>query len=163
MPEPLLLYSANTWLAWKVAKDYYGDAHYVWCSRYFDSGSLPAVSGAVPPTSCAGDIYRSLWDEVRAGDRHSAKIAANKVGILKGATTKRVSNLINGQQEQDIIDIVGSAECRDFRPLLFVAPYAKVKNLVSIVPPNLRAHPAWEEYIIAALPGKHFDIIEFMR
>ncbi len=41
MSAPLILYSTNTWLAYKIAERFYGDMHYVWCAPFFDSESLP--------------------------------------------------------------------------------------------------------------------------
>lgn len=159
----LLLYSTNTWLAYKVAQMYYNDEHYVWCAPYFDAKSLPVHDAANPPTSDPCEIYHSLAAEVRAGDRHSVKIRENKVGILKGATFKRNAGVINEQQEKDIAAIVERAETRDFKPLLYIIPFEIVAKLVREVPVAERAHPLSVEYVIEQLPRSKFDIITLER
>ena len=57
------------------------------------------------------------------GDRHSAKIAQNKIGIIRGASFKRGAGKIAEAQEKEISAIVDTAETADFRPLLYVIPY----------------------------------------
>ena len=123
MPDPLILYSTNTWLAYRIAQQYYGGTHYVWCTPYFDSRSLSGYDVYVPPTSSPSEIYHALHEEVRRGDQHSAKIKENKIGILKGATYKRESRVITEEDERDIAAIVDLAETRDFRPLLYIIPF----------------------------------------
>lgn len=163
MPDPILLYSTNTWLSYKIAGKYYRDVHYVWCTFPFDSKSLPAVDVVTPPTSNPYEIYHSLLGEVRQGDEHSSKIEANKVGILKGATYKKKAGIINDQQEKDIASIVDRAKFRDFRPVLYVIPFHLVANILTEVPISQRAAPLSVEYIIEQLPREFFDMIEIER
>jgi hypothetical protein len=163
MTDPLILYSTNTWLSYIIAERFYRSEHYVWCTPYFDSKSLPILDSTTPPTSTPCEIYHSLSAEVCAGDRHSAKIKENKVGILKGATFKRKAGVINEQQEKDIAAIVEAAEQRDFKPLLYIIPFRPVAKLVMEVPVSERAHPLSVEYVIERLPRARFDIIELER
>lgn len=121
------------------------------------------VDATTPPTSNPGEIYRNLLAEVLNGDRHSAKIQENKVGILKGATFKKQAGIITEQQEKDIAAIVDIAETRDFRPLLYIIPFYLVKDLIKDIPVSERAHPLSIEYVIEQLPRQYFDIIEFDR
>ncbi len=37
MGEKLILYSTNTWIAYKIAQKYYKDEHYIWCTPIFDA------------------------------------------------------------------------------------------------------------------------------
>jgi hypothetical protein len=111
--EHRFLYSINTWLAYSINERYYDQKHYVWCTPYFASGSLPP-DVTNPPTSTPCEIYHSLEAEVRAGDRHSAKISQNKIGIAKGATVKRSGGQITKAKEQEIMDILSASEIRDF-------------------------------------------------
>lgn len=157
------MYSANTWLAYKVAKRFYNDEHYVWCAPYFDVRALPMYDAALPPTSSPSEIYHNLAAEVLAGDQHSTKIKENKVGILKGATFKRKAGVINEQEEKDIAAIVEKAETRDFKPLMYVIPFKIVAKLVREVPVDERAHPLSVEYVIERLPRSKFDIINLER
>jgi len=60
-----------------------------------------------------------------------------------------------------IAKVVNLADISDFRPLLLIIPYAAVASLVSVVPPEDRAHPLSTEFIIADLPREVFDVIEF--
>ena len=84
----------------------------------------------MPPTAIPRDIYESLDREVEVGDRHSAWIEKNKVGILRGASAKKLANVISHGQEIEIASIVESSQVSDFRPLLYVMPFAQLKSLV---------------------------------
>ena len=121
-------------------------------------GAPPDVTN--PPTSTPCEIYHNLEAEVRAGDRHSAKISQNKIGIAKGATVKRSAGQITKEKEQEIMDILGASEIRDFRPLLYIIDYSLALPLLSDVPIKERAHPLSVEYIIESLPRTYFDMIE---
>ena len=160
MITPVVLYSTNTWLAYIISQEYYNGVHYVWCTPYFDPRSQTSLDVAVPPTSSPYEIYHSLHEEVVRGDRHSAKIRDNKAGILRGATAKREAGVITEQQESEIVSIVEQAQLTDYKPLLYVIPYAPVAGLIREVPISKRAHPLSKEYIIEQLPRKYFDPIE---
>jgi len=160
MPIPLILYSANTWLAYMIAERFYSGEHYVWCTPYFDPRQLSPRSNAVPPTSSPSEIYHGLFEEVRRGDRHSSKIKENRIGILRGAAVKKDQGIITDKEAQDIAAILERAETRDFRPLIYVIPYAVVCGQLSEVPVPDRAHPLSVEYIIDRLHHDQFDVIE---
>jgi len=162
MARPLLLYSTNTWLAYTIAETYYQGEHYVWCTPFFSPRSAPGYAN-VPPTSCPSSIYHALREEVAAGDRHSTKVKENRTGIIKGANVKKAARLIDVAQEQEIIDIVNSAETRDFRPLLYLIPFAAVAGLLQDVPVANKAHPLSVEYLIERLPRASFDVIDFEK
>lgn len=154
-----VLYSVNTWLAYNISRMFYGDVHYVWCSPVFDHKCRPYGQATPPPTSCPADIYHSLVEEVRRRDKHSAKIAENKLGIIKGATIKRSIGSISDQEVQEITEIVQAAEVTDFYPLLYVIPFEPISHLIKEVPVSRRAHPLSEEFLIEELPGDLFDLI----
>jgi hypothetical protein len=157
--EPILLYSTSTWLAYAVAEQYYGGEHYVWCTPHFDSSSVASLNYAVPPSSSPIEIYRGLRKDVEQGDRHSAKIAANKAGILKGMEVKRSAGRITSEAAIEIASIVETAEIRDFRPLLFVIPFHLAADRIRPVPIGQKAHPLSIEFIIESLPRCFFDAI----
>ncbi|MFL5311868.1 MAG: hypothetical protein ACJ79H_15640 [Myxococcales bacterium] len=163
MPDPLILYSTNTWLAYTIANRYYGEEHYVWCTPAFDPRQSAAVDVATPPTSSPSEIYHSLAAEVRRGDRHSAKIKENRTGILNGAGIKQATGIITKRQLAEISAIVRAAETRDFRPLLFLIPFVTAKQLTTKVPVGKRAHPLSVEYVIERLPRRLFDAIYLER
>lgn len=134
--------------------------HWVWCSPHFDAKSV-LHRDAAPPSSTPGDIYRELREATSRGDRHNAKIAANKTGLLNGVVHKRNAGIITEQQAQEIVSAIGAAEIIDFRPLMYVIPVTdEVSRILSEAPIGSRAHPLSVEYIIESLPGELFDIIE---
>lgn len=161
MSEPLILYSTNTWLAYRIAQAYYTEKHYVWCAPYFSSGAVPAHDSTIPPSSSPGEIYSSLHADISRGDQHSTKIEMNKAGILRGANAKAKSGVISRKQRLEIYAIVSRAETRDFRPLVYVIPFHHVKSIIEEVPIGEKAHPLSLEYRVHELHRKHFDIVEF--
>jgi hypothetical protein len=98
---------------------------------------------------------------VRRADRHSAAIAQNRAGILRGAQSRRQQGAISEIEEGEIGAAVQAAGTLDFRPLLFIIPYKGLRGLVRDVPVDERAHPLSREYVIESLPRASFDIIEF--
>jgi hypothetical protein len=159
VPEPILLYSANTWLAYAIGEHYYGGYHYVWCTPYFDPSGVPSINYAVPPSSSPIEIYRGLRNDVTKGDRHSSKISANKAGIVAGVDARRKACEITEEAAKEIVAILEDAELRDFRPVLFVIPFSLVRDMVVPVPVGQRAHPLSAEFIIPRLPRNCFDAI----
>lgn len=156
----IILYSANSRLAYLIGEIYYGKRHYVWCTPYFDPSSVAAINYTVPPSSSPVGIYRSLCEDVKLGDRHSAKIAANKTGILRGVELRKNAGEITPKQASEIASIVDASEPNDFKPLIFVIPYDLVKDRLKDVPVDQRAHPLSVEYIIEQLPRECVDVID---
>jgi hypothetical protein len=159
--EPLVLYSTVTWLAYAIAEQYYGGNHYVWCTRYFDPSAVPSIDYTVPPSSSPAEIYQGILEDVRRGDKHSAKIEANRAGILRGAQLRAGLAQIDGNVLSEITSIVTGAEIRDFLPLVLVIPYALAKPVLSAVPVSKRAHPMSIEFTIDRLSRTCFDVIQF--
>ena len=155
-----VLYSTNTWIAYMIAQRYYGGIHYVWCTPYFDPRQL-GRENAVPPTSSPLEMYRTLFEETSRGDRHSSKIAENRVGILHGASEKHAAKIITEVQKDEIAAVMKVALPTDFRPLLYVIPVSMVADTVREPPVEDKAHPLSAEYIIGELPRDCFDVIEF--
>jgi hypothetical protein len=156
---PLLLYSTNTLLAYHINQTYYGELHYVWCSAFFGVANIPSPYRPNPPSSSPQGIYETLLKAVENGDRHSEKIRLNRAGLRRGATFKHGQGDITNSQRLEILDKVRLAQIADFKPLLYVIPYAPVSGMLSTVPVRHRANPLSEEYIIARLPSTSFDII----
>ena len=162
MSNPVLLYSANTWLAYTISQDYYNGKHYVWCNRYPNSRWLPSGIDPLPPSSSPGDIYLALREDVRARDRHSAKIEQNKTGIRAGANAKFAQGLITTEQVAEINRMVGLADLRDFRPLLYIIPFESVALRVEVVEIDRRANLYHPEYLITDLARAEFEVIELL-
>ena len=156
----LFYYSTNSWLAYIVAERFFRQRHYVWCSPIFDHSAVGALDRTTPPSSSPAAIYSALAREVQEGDHHSAKIQANRLGIIHGATVKRKRRAITTKQYKDIVEIVTAAEIRDFRPLIYVIASRSVHKIIKEAPVRLRAHRLSAEYMIENLPRDAFDVIE---
>lgn len=161
MTQPILYYSTNTWLSYSIAQRYYGATHYVWCSPHIAPSSRGSLDSHVPPTANPIEVFKVLYNEVHNGDRHSPKIRENKVGILRGASSKRLNGAIGERQEREIASVVERAELRDFRPLLYIIPSSLVTDRICEVPIEERAAPLSLEFLIPELPRDCFDVIEF--
>jgi hypothetical protein len=159
VPDPIVLYSTVTKLAFNIARRYYNDVHYVWCSPVFDGSQVSDLELTVPPTSSPYEIYAALKQEVARGERHSQKIQENRAGILRGATAKRQKGIISEEQEQEIVAIVEEAEGIHYQPLILVIPFAGVKSLMTPVPIRQRASVLSMESTILELPRSQFDVI----
>lgn len=160
MPDPLILYSTNSLLAYSIAEEFYQRTHYVWCSPFF---LPPNRLAAAPPTAIPGEIYENLWQETSRNDRHSHFIKRNKIGILRGAEAKLAEGIIDEDQQSAITEIVSLATPADFRPVLYVIPYDRTKKIIEDVPPRERAHPLSKEFRIPRLPWNAFDALELRR
>lgn len=139
---------------------FYQNRHYVWCSPRFGSVSVTGSLDSNPPTSRPLSRYKQLQQESRAGDLHSALIKEQKAGLRKGAETKLLAGVITEGDRDEIIEVVAAAQQADFKPLIYVMPYAAVKSLIKKVPVLERAHPMSIEYIIEDLPHDQFDILD---
>jgi hypothetical protein len=160
MSAPLILYSANTLLAYRINQGYYRERHFVWCNPYF-SATMPSIDVQMPPSSTPSEICRNLFGDVSQQDLHSSRIQANRDGIRKGANLMRSTGEITDKQLREIEQIVSAAAVADFRPLLYVIPFHLIAERVKSVPPADRAHPFSREYIIADLPRSSFDVLEW--
>ncbi|MGB2623373.1 MAG: hypothetical protein WA857_01575 [Candidatus Acidiferrum sp.] len=145
-----------------IAEKFYGAEHHVWCTPIFDARTISAYGPTVPPTSSPAEIYRNLYEEVRRGDRHSAKIFENRSGILRGATFKHKSGAITSGALEEIKALVNHSQIQDYRPLLFVIPFPLVEKRLKDVPVAKRAHPLSWEYTIERLPRSCFDVLELL-
>jgi len=159
MTRPLLLYSANTWLAYSIAERFYGGIHYAWCSPFFDGTTAPAHVN-IPPSSSPAEIYRGFLEDSRRGEQHSDAINRNKTGIDRGAKAKLASGVITEATYSRIQEILRRASPRDYRPVLFVMPFEKVAEIALEVTVDDLAHPLSLEFRVDCLPRGSFDMIE---
>jgi hypothetical protein len=79
------------------------------------------------------------------------------------AEIKLAAGIITEGQHDEIARIVDTADFRDFRPLLYVLPFAPVADRVEAVPLARRASLFHEEYTIERLPRALFDVIEWLE
>ncbi|MBQ5328974.1 MAG: hypothetical protein J6J15_07320 [Oscillospiraceae bacterium] len=151
-PSDFLLYSTGTLLAYQVAKDFYGDEHYVWCTESFDAALQPGTSN--PRTLC----MRYL-EQIIKKDRHATEINNNKAGILKGATAKYNAGIITAEQFEQIKGIVAYSKYEDFYPVVYLINKKAVKKRLKIVDPNERASDNSIEYILTDLKRNEFELV----
>ena len=162
MKKSLLLYSANTSLAYWISQKYYGELHHVWCSPHFNSTSLRPHEHSIPPSSSPAQLYRNLEEIARGGDRNNAQVLNNKSGLRFGALKKWEAGVISDAQLREINWIIDAAESADFSPLLYIIPFTKlVARLASEVAPQDKAHPFSDDYLIDKLPRTSFDVVRF--
>lgn len=74
LPDPLILYSAVTKLAYVLGQKYYGEVHYIWCAPRC---APDPYSFSNPPSSDPVKIYWRYYDDVSGGDEHSGLIETN--------------------------------------------------------------------------------------
>ena len=152
-----VLYSINSWLSFKVAEVYYSNRHYVWCAPFFDG------NGENPPSSDPSKIYKTYADDIIGKDKHSAKIAQNRTGIIKGAGYKFKEGIITKDQYDEIVMISNEADFLDFRPLVYVIPYNLVDKIVKPASVKIKANYFSKEYIIEELNPSQFDTLDLLN
>jgi len=156
-----LLYSANSVLSYRIAKRYYNDKHYVWCSP--DFGSLAGTRSALqknPPTSRPKYRYYRMLQEVMESDRHAVAITETRSGLLRGVEVQREAGRVSLATAEEILTVIRGAAMSDFRPLLYVIPVtSEILPRIKVVPVQHRAHPLSEEFIIPNLTSDEFDIV----
>jgi hypothetical protein len=157
--SPLILYSANSLLSYQIAQQFYHEVHYVWCAPYFDADAAMRAGFTAPPSSTPCDIYQNFAKDIARGDLHSAKIAENRAGLLRGAQAKLTSGIITQQDFDNIGYIIRSAQLTEFQPRIYVVPFASVKSQAVLVPPARAASLMFPEFLIDSLSRDSFDII----
>lgn len=148
------LFSAGTLLAYKIAKTYYNDVHYVWCTTEFHSLSQAVTSNPL-------SICKRLLEITTTGDRHAKEINDNKAGILIGANEKLKTGIITSDQYKTINEYVSCASYDAFLPVLYIIDSRKVKTKCIEVLPKEKASDISVEYKITELHNDDFQIIQF--
>lgn len=148
------LYSVGTQLAYKIAKRYYKNIHYVWCTTEFNSSKQP-------PTSNPATICKRYLEQITTGDRHTKEIENNIAGILKGGKAKLNSGVISKKEYNEIRSIVSAAEYEAFFPILYIVESKKIKDRYVEVVVEERASDDAVEYKIEDLKENEFEIISF--
>jgi hypothetical protein len=154
---PDLLFSVNTYIAYKIAEKYYNGIHYAWFTTKFDSGTNQ------PASSNPRSICTNLLEAIASRDRNCEKIIRIKINILKGAYEKHKNKVINDQQELQIRGAVEQAGIDMFMPIIYVANYGRIKKYCSDVQKSERASDTSIEFLSRELPREEFDIIDMKK
>ena len=152
--ETPFLFSTGSVLAYEIAKSYYGNIHYVWCTTNFNSPKQPVTSN---PFS----ICRRFFEQITTCDRHAVEIKFNKSGILIGAKTKLDSGIITEKVYNEIAQLIEIAKYDAFYPVLYIINTEKVKNKCKEVQKIDKASDTSIEYKIEELMYDEFQIIHF--
>jgi hypothetical protein len=160
-PDPILLWSTNTYLKWWIAQRFLDDVHRVWCSPTFESAKLSpyAIGAGQPATSDPATIYRELKAYVARPDNHNYKVNEQKKNLKALAARLHGSGRIDESARNEIIALVKFSTPMEWRPLVYVIPYGPVKARVQEVDRKDRASHE-PEFIIPDLAGAEFQMIE---
>ena len=148
------LYSVGTELAYKIAKRYYNNIHYVWCTTEFNSLKQP-------PTSNPVTICKRYLEQITTGYRHTKEIENNMAGILRGAKAKFDSGVIDKTVYNKIRNYVSGADYEAFFPVLYIVESRKIRDRYIEVITKERASDDAVEYKIEDLKVNEFRIISF--
>jgi hypothetical protein len=158
--RPLALFSTVTTLAYWISERFYGQHHHVWCAP------APVMDRFVPgnpPSSDPIQIYWSYHKDILGGDEHSAAIANNRLGLLRGAAARCAQGVDDEMTRQLIEATVKRAPLPVFKPLLLVIPYSVVEHIAQPAESAARAGVLSDEYVIEQLPRSCFDVLELHR
>jgi hypothetical protein len=161
--DPLILWSTNTHMKYRIQNVFAGGSHFVWCSPVFEGAALPryALGASQPASSDPATIYRQLYHAVKTNDGGDAKIASQKKVLRALALQWLEQGAITDDQRDEIVAMVKYSQMADWRPLLYVIPYGPVASRVRAVPRKSRASQE-PEYIVEDLVETEFHIIEPM-
>jgi hypothetical protein len=100
-----------------------------------------------------------LVHAVRTSDQHDAKIVSQKAVLPAVAVQLCAGGKISEAARNEIVTVVAHSNLFEWRPLIFVIPYAPIADRVVEVERARRASSE-PEYIIEDLRSHEFDIIE---
>ena len=161
----LILYSTNVFMKYFVAKNFYKDRHYVWCSDVFDSSTAPLYSSAslVPPSSDPCALFHRLKDDVKQRDSHSEKIVKQKSSLKARAVKREEDGTITREHKQEIVYYVDEADWSWWRPVIYLIPRGSIADARVKLVPHARRAGFGPEYIIEDLHGSEFDILDMTK
>lgn len=156
-PDPVktpFLFSVGTIFSYTIAREYYRDVHYVWCtSKFFDPSQ--------PLTSNPYLIARQYLWIAKKPDIHTDRVNQQKKGLLAGAKAKFDAGVIDLKTRDMIGQMVNLMKYRDFRPVIYIVNTRSVIDRCVEVPQAHKASKDSEEYIISDLKVGEFEIINF--
>ncbi len=150
------LFSVGTFYSYQIAKRYYHNTQYVWCSYHFDDKGQP-------PTSNPFTIARRYIEQITTADRLATEIDTNKAGILRGADYKYKAGVISKAQLEEIKQLVAYANYEAFFPVLFVISSKMVEGKCREVERGKKASDSSVEYIIDELQEGEYELINLRK
>jgi hypothetical protein len=143
---------------------YLGGQHFAWCSPVFSGEKLGRymIGANQPPSSDPSSIYQSLSKAIERSDGHDPKIISQRATLSALAVEWHTNGRITADDRDDIVTILSMATFAEWKPLIYVIPYAPVASRVQLVPRARRASLE-PEYIIPDLVTGEFDIIELLK
>ena len=120
---PLVLYSAVSRLAYLINQRFYGGVHFVWCAP---NAAPDRFELGNPPSSDPFDLCQRFLRDSQRTDGHSDLIAANRAGIVRGASSRQAQGRISKTQKTKIEQMAADAHFVHFAPLLLVIPFQPV-------------------------------------
>lgn len=156
----LYLYSTNTMLSHRIAKEFYKGRFYVWCAPVFEASKNPmSIYSKIPRSSSPYEIYMEYKKDVETGDLHSAKIEANRNGLKRGALEALKKGWIDDVEMETINQIIDKADITMFKPILYIIERSMVEKELIKVPVSDKANPLSVEYKIEELTEDKFEVI----
>jgi hypothetical protein len=158
-----LIYSTNCWYAHRIAMDYRGGRHFVWCSEYYDPTTAPhgSAASAIAPSSSPKGIYDALHSDCQREDTHSSLIKGYRRKFRALAAQWLSAGEITKPAHDEIVATVKSPSWKIWRPVLFVIPRAPIEaagRLMSVTQKHRAAYGP--ELQISDLVLHEFDMIE---
>ncbi len=164
LDDTKILYSTNTYLSYLIAKMYFAQKFFVWCSPIFDPRSVGTCHpyAQIPPSSSPLYIYSDLRRAISGNDTHCSKIEQNRTGLTTAANIYLGKKQISVAEYNIILSIIEKAPISDFRPLVYLIPLSdNIRGRLEEVPVDERANPSGVEYRLQDLSIDEFDAIEF--
>ena len=163
MKAPLLYFSTTTTLANLIAKNFFNDTYFVWCSPVFDPTKSEShdIRSRIPASSSPLYKYKEYQRCIDPPDLHALQIKEHKKGLKKGALAKYNNGDITEPELQRINQLINNSSINEFKPLMYIIPHSVVAKKIKRVDSKDAAHPFSEEYKITELKREEFEIIEF--
>lgn len=163
--QPLILFSTNVSLAYRINQIFYGAKHYVWCSPILCENCHAAhdLQGAsLPSSSTPLEIYDRLLKGCQGDDDENDPdqqfIDKKRSGLLIGLGEMRDRGIIDSMQHNDLVAYVGRVKRSAFLPMLYIIPTSTIDDTRLVVPEE-PAHVFSMEVKIHDLQRHEFEII----
>lgn len=160
--EPMMMWSATNRVVHHVSAHFF-PSFYVWCSPVFEGKALGrySIGAGQPPSSDPASIYRALHAAVSGKDEHNADVQRQKDKLGTVALDLQANGLIDADDAAEVVSYVEAAHISAWTPMIYVIPFAGVKDRIWRVPRAARASGS-PEFVIRDLLSHEFEAIEPM-